>query len=389
MPGWLNATPPSKDRPASAVAAALAKLGILDIPPEDDILAMKPARVSELFGYQNGNTKVDIFLLNVIWQLYRQIQIGRPPEFYIKRGYIRGMWYFLKPRIARYRGMKGDHYGAMSAALLKLVRAGLLTYLDFNFRDRDEATYQVGGYNPHIILLTEKDGLISVLEDLRARYGCTTITSGGKPSFMSTNYLVGKLIRANVDLTRTFVCLSIVDFDPTGYVIGRTFTKQLKQSGVRKFHTFEQYGAPAERLDLIQPGALSATAIAQGKYTLKPKERRKPFTIEWARITGGVDGDASVKYGLHVDEFGQSLLHALVERAIAPHLGIPAETVQRRDLMRKIERATADFLVYRMTHPRPRPGSGGRIRRPSTPDRAGSIPAPMRLRSARPPRTTK
>ena len=172
-------------------------------------------------------------------------------------------------------------------------------------------------------------------------------------------------------------------------MIGRTFTKQLKQSGVRKFHTFEQYGATAERLDLIQPGALSATAIAQGKYTLKPKERRKPFTIAWAKLTGGVDGDASVKYGLHVDEFGQALLHALVERAIAPHLGIPVETVQRRDLMRKIERATADFLVYRMTHPRPRPGSGGRNRRLSAPTPPSSTPAPVRLRSGRPPRATK
>jgi hypothetical protein len=351
MPGWLNWSALPKTRAKSSVAETLKKLGILDIPPEDDILSMKPKRVKALFGYQNGSTKVDVFLLNVIWQIYRQIQVGQLPEFYIKRGYIRGMWYHLKPRLTRYKGMKGDHYGAMTTALLKIVRAGLCTYLDFNFRDRDEATYQVGAYNPHVLLLTEKDGLISVMDDLRALYGCTTITTGGKPSFMSTNYLVGKMVKAGVDPNQTFVCLSVVDFDPTGYVIGTEFTKQIKECGLRNLHTFQQYGVTSERQDLVQPGELSATAIATGKYTLKPKERRKPFTIRWAQLTGGVLGDGSVKYGLHVDEFSQALLHDLVGRAIAPHLKTPAETVRRRDLMRTIQRATADYLLYRLTHP--------------------------------------
>lgn len=367
MPGWLSWTTPAKGRAALSIASTLKKLGIIDIPPEDDILSMKPARVKKLFGYKNGSTKVDVFLLNVIWQIYRQIQVGQLPEFYIKRGYIRGMWYHLKPRLARYKGMKGDHYGAMTAALLKIVRAGLCTYLDFNFRDRDEATYQVGVYNPHVLLVTEKDGLISVMDDLRARYGCTTITTGGKPSFMSTNYLVGKMLKAGVDPNQTFVCLSVVDFDPTGYVIGTQFTKQIKECGLRKLHAFQQYGITAERLDLIQPGSLSATAIAKGKYVLKPKERRKPITIRWAQLTGGVLGDSSVRYGLHVDEFGQALLHSLVERAIEPHLKTPIETVRRRGLMQSIQRATADYLLYRMTHPHhlgsgappvgPRPGA--------------------------------
>lgn len=360
MPGWLSWTSPAKNRPAPSIGAILKKLGILDIAPEDDILSMKPARVKALFGYLNGSTKVEIFLLNVIWQFYRQIQIGRLPEFYIKRGYIRGMWYHLKPRVARYRGMTGDHYGAMSSALLKIVRAGLCTYVDFNFRDRDENTYHVGVYNPHIILVTEKDGLVSVMDDLRTLYGCTTITTGGKPSFMSTNYLVGTMLKAGVDPDQTFVCLTVVDFDPTGYVIGTQFTKQLKECGLRKLHTFQQYGVTAERQDLIQPSELSATAIAKGKYTLKPKERRKPFTLRWAKLTGGVDGHGSVMYGLHVDEFGQALLHSLVARAIQPHLKISVETVRQRDLMKAIERATADYFIYRATHPRP----GARPARP-------------------------
>jgi hypothetical protein len=246
----------------------------------------------------------------------------------------------------------------MSSALLKIVRAGLCTYVDFNFRDRDENTYHVGVYNPHILLLTEKDGLVSVMDDLRALYGCTTITTGGKPSFMSTNFLVGNMLKAGVDPNQTFVCLSVVDFDPTGYVIGTQFTRQLKECGLRKLHTFQQYGATAERQDLIQPGELSATAIAKGKYTLKLKERRKPFTIRWAQLTGGVLGDGSVKYGLHVDEFSQALLHDLIGRAIAPYLKTPAATVRRRDLMRTIQRATADYLLYRMTHPHTHPQRG-------------------------------
>lgn len=275
MPGWLSWTPRKAPAAASTVAI-LKKLGIIDIPPEDDILSMKPARVKKLFGYQNGNTKVDVFLLNVIWQIYRQIQIGQLPEFYLKRGYIRGMWYHLKPRLERYQGLKGDHYGAMISALTKLVRKGLCGYLDFNFRDRDAETYQVGHYNPHIILLTEKDGLISVVEDLRARYGCTTITTGGKPSFMSTNYLVGKLLKDGVDPTQTFVCLSVVDFDPTGYVIGSTFIKQLKESGIRSFHTFDQYGATAERWTSSTPTPSRPRPSPRAATSSSPKSGESP-----------------------------------------------------------------------------------------------------------------
>jgi len=355
MAGWLSWVTHTKGPVSASIAAALKKLEIIDIPPEDDILSMKPARVKELFGYKNGSTKVAVFLRNVIWQIYRQIQVGLIPEFYLKRGYIRGMWYHLKPRLERYKGMKGDHYGALSSALLKIARAGLCTYLDFNFRDRDEATYQIGAHNPQILLVTEKDGLISVMDDMRARYGCTTITTGGKPSFMSTNYMVGKLLKAGVDLNQAFVCLSIVDFDPTGYVIGKEFTRQMKECGVRNLHTFHQYGIVIDRQDLIHPGALSATAVAKGRYTLKPKERRKPFTIRWAQLTGGVDGDGAVMHGLHVDEFGQALLHRLIGQAIEPHLVTPVETVRRRDLMKALEDATSSYLVYRMTHPRSGP----------------------------------
>ena len=79
MPGWLNWTP-SKAPAAASTAAVLKKLGIIDIPPEDDILSMKPARVKKLFGYQNGSTKVDVFLLNVIWQTQAVVVAASVPS---------------------------------------------------------------------------------------------------------------------------------------------------------------------------------------------------------------------------------------------------------------------------------------------------------------------
>jgi hypothetical protein len=352
MPGWISWIHRSKKARALAIKDALGDLDIHHY--DEDLLKMPLEKVQKLFGFPTtGRIKKKLFLTNVIWQLHEIIQAAtRPedrPDFYNKRGFIRGMWYYIKTRIDHLPDFKGDQSAIVNEALTKIVKAGLLSYTDFNFRDRDAEMRQLGKENPHIIVFTEKDGFISLMEDIHANYGCNVITLGGKPSLLSSNYMVSELIEAAIDPTQEFVCLSIVDFDPTGDIIAQSFLEQLKLSGLRTFHKFEQYhNKNYERLDLIRPDNLPpGTSIRQVQYPL-PRSEQKPA---WGRKTGGVDGKGDFKHGIEADEFREVQIQELVEEAILPYLRVGAAVVRRRLQLRKLKEVLTEFMVYKLTHP--------------------------------------
>jgi hypothetical protein len=88
MPGWLSWTAGAEE----SHEAILKRLGIRHY-GDEDILAMPIERLREEFGYETtGSLKLTIFFRNVIWQLYEFIKAGSPPDFYHKRGFVRGMW---------------------------------------------------------------------------------------------------------------------------------------------------------------------------------------------------------------------------------------------------------------------------------------------------------
>ena len=352
MPGWIAWLRRPKRANALQVGNALGNLRIQHY--DEELLNMPLEKVQNYFGFPTTKRiQKKLYLMNIIWQLYEKIQAAtRPedrPDFYNKRGFIRGMWYHVKTRVDHLDEFKGDHSGTVNDALTEMVKAGVCSYQDFNFRDRDKDMRKLGRENPHIILFTEKDGFISVMEDLHANYGCNVITLGGKPSLMSTNYLVSEIVAAGIDLTQEFVCVSIVDFDPSGHVIAESFLEQLKLSGLRKFHRFEQYHRKdSERLDLIRPDNLPmGTSLRKVWYPL-PKTEQKPA---WGKKTGGVDGQGDFKHGIESDEFKEAQLQELVEEAILPHLRVGADVVRRRVQLRQLGQALKDYLMDRMTHP--------------------------------------
>lgn len=346
MPGWLSWTPDEDP------AAILKRLGIRHF--EDDILAMPIERLRAEFGYETTTgIRLTPFFRNVIWQLYEFIQAGKPPDFFHKRGFVRGMWYHVKSRISRYKPLRGHYYGTMSGVLADLVREGLFSYKDFNFRDRDQAQRILGTENRHIIVFSEKDGFISIMETIAETYGCTAITLGGVPSFLSSNYMVAEMATAGFPMTEAFYCFSIVDFDPAGDNAAEEFIKQLQVSGLRNFHSFDQYGAAYPRLDLARPDNLTGTDIDAVKYVLPVSVQRAKQTLDWAERTGGVDGKGSRKYGLESDEFTEERIYELVEASLAPYLKTDPAIVKRRVTMRKLRNAVEDFMVEKILHPDP------------------------------------
>ena len=105
MPGWLTWHDRFRSRKVGltpAVEAALRELGIRHF--DDDLLKMPIAELRKHFGFgTTNNIQIGPFFRNVIWQLYEHIQAGDLPEFHIKRGMIRGMWYHIKTPISRYK----------------------------------------------------------------------------------------------------------------------------------------------------------------------------------------------------------------------------------------------------------------------------------------------
>ncbi len=243
----------------------------------------------------------------------------------------------------------------MSAVLAALVREGLFSYKDFNFRDRDKNQRILGTENRHIIVFSEKDGFISIMETIAETYGCTVATLGGVPSFLSSNYMVSEMAEAGFPMTEEFFCFSIVDFDPAGDNAAEEFIKQLQASGLRRFHAFDQYGDKYPRLDLARPENLTGEDIDAVKYVLPVSIQRAKQTLDWAKRTGGVDGHGSRKYGLESDEFTEERIQALVEASIAPYLKTDPEIVKRRVTMRKLQDAIEDFMVEKILHPEPPP----------------------------------
>ena len=348
MPGWLHWAPATGEDPA----AILARLGIRHF--DDDILAMPIERLRQEFGYATTDSiQITLFFRNVIWQLYEEIQAGKPPDFYNKHGFVRGMWYHIKSRISRYKELRGHYYGTMDSVMTELVAAGLFSYKDFNFRDRDKDQRILGNENPHIIVFCEKDGFISIMETIAQTYGCTVITLGGVPSFLSSNYMVTEMVDAGFAMDEPFYCFSIVDFDPAGDNAADEFIKQLTFSGLRHYHPFDQYGAKYPRLDLARPDNLTGEDIDMVKYTLPTKVQRAASTLDWAKRTGGVDGKGSRKYGLESDEFTEERIFALVDASIGPYLRTSPDVVARRNTMHQLRDRVQDFMVAKILHPDP------------------------------------
>ena len=354
MAGWLT----WRERPGKGVTRSideeLARLNIRHF--DEDLLKMPIAQLRQHFGHlTTGTIRMGEFFRNVIWQLYEQIQAGHLPKFYKKHGLIRGMWYHIKTRISRYKPLRGDRYNTMLKELATLVRRGLVTYKDFNFRDKDQHLHHIGLDNPHLILLAEKDGFVTIMEDLHALYGCTVITMGGDPSLMTVNFLVSDMRDAGVDVDQEFRCFTVTDFDPDGQEAGGVFTRHLKDSGMRRLGTFPQFGqTDRDHLDLILPGNLPPDVEASGlKYQLKAKVRREK-SAKWVKLTGGIPGltpQSKLKYGIQADEFEEEWIQQAVDKSVTEYLRVGQEMVERRATVTKLKKALEEFIVYKVVHP--------------------------------------
>jgi hypothetical protein len=311
------------------------------------------------------------FALNVIWQVYRQIQAKEPPEFVKVSCNIRSFYYYVKTIIrdnSRIFG-EGDVYDDFTDGMQAIVLDGLVSYKDFNVLD-DRRTYRLlpPNYgNTHIILLAEKDSFVGRFFELGSRYGVVVQITKGRGSVLMADSLLTEMYEAGYDMNKQLSILSFCDFDPVGTSVPYHFSRHLRTLGFKNIRDFAQYGSETKTfkhengsrktvtqirpcLDIVNPHELGTSVRNSLRHAMPPSTQDNPSTEHWAFITTGVTGTTrNTKYAIS-SEMLLPFLEAQLEEKITPLLEKPAEAFGRKLAYDYLRDAILKYTGVRVQH---------------------------------------
>ena len=317
------------------VAAILAGLEIQDF--DEEIFSMSYYKLRKYFSYDNGGFYSSLCIKNLIWQDHGMILSG---DLQPLHGNIRSYWYArVKPVLARARAKKyAKKYRMMIDIFVEMIlNRRLFNYADFGFTDEGAHNRQLGELNPHIILVAEKVGHLPLLEEIKPDYENTIVALGGQPSALSSEYLVAEFQQAGLSLDAPIRLLTIVDYDPSGDSIAKSFIRHLKTLG---------FTGEITRVDLAHPSRMSEDRVRQHKYHLSSSSKNNR---DWARKTGSLSdyGYRSI-YGLEADAMTWEELTAVFDQEASPYLVVSRELVVQRRLKRELVEVLRELLLVRL-----------------------------------------
>lgn len=236
----------------------------------------------------SGEPVMTKLLSNYCWQQANLIKAGQIPDY--NGGNVRSIWYNIWPRLSRL-GVSSNHYKTLSAEISDMVACRIISYKDFNLYDPNSDKWRIGLFNPHIIIMAEKEGHFGFLTKLQKLTGASIIANKGKPATITTEYFTTAFkehVHHYWERDRV-VILSFADYDPAGYEIDHIFKDDLRIFGVKhpKYvrlvlpESFTPEQLEGYKVDLHQSGAYTEKAIRK-----------------WIRQTGGINGEA---YGVESD----------------------------------------------------------------------------------------
>jgi len=224
-------------------------------------------------GRKTYPVNVTKLVRNVIWQLKERIQSGERRPL---KELIRTCWYmYIKPTLFRAGALSRttDQYSVLTDNLAYLVaKRKLMSYTDIGFRDQNRSNRKIG-INANIILFSEKASPQDFLREMHEKYQVTVIILGKQPSVLSSEYFVNDLKARGVNLRRSFYLFSIVDFDPSGWIVRNSFINQLKAFGIKNI----------KYLDCIHPDMLTPFEIEMSKYRVPAKKDMVKKNKNWLK----------------------------------------------------------------------------------------------------------
>lgn len=256
---------------------------------DKEIRLMTREELLENFKYKStGDFNIKEFMANMIWEYFNLIQDGKKDPI---DGNIRTFWYILKPTLSKAVKIDSEkHYLNMIGVFKRLaVNHALFKYKDFGFISEKQDMYKIGETHPDIFFVGEKAGHFKKIQKIAQEFGTSVISLGGSPSILTTEYLVDELEKAITERSRSanlaetpIHFITLVDYDPAGAIISRTFIEQLRHEGVQNIgsisHLLIPSNFPPEEIEHITEPVPMET----------PADKTK--VEKWLQAGGGING---------------------------------------------------------------------------------------------------
>ena len=278
--------------PISLQQQYLMKMGIKDL--EKNILFMTRDELIAAFSTASGSAVVvSVLLANFLWQQIQYIRAGSPSP--VDGGNVRSLWYLVKPVLSRIGSLdETDHYKTLSSELAEMAARRLISYREFGLID--DGKWSIGAYNPHVILMAEKEAHYRFLQQMQDYTGATILATGGQPATITSEYftaaLLEKLAQVGLDTAAPppeVVILSLTDYDPYGWALLDTFAGDLKTFGLPKIRV----------INLSVPKNYRPEELEMMHYDLEKSGDTPPAMLrKWMKRTNGIDGKP---WGMEVD----------------------------------------------------------------------------------------
>ena len=289
-------------------------------------------------------------LRNILWQMRERIQRKEKPPL---RELIRTFWYmYIKPTLSRAGALASetDQYAQLTDNLAALVKDfNVMRYKDIGFRDDNQNNWRLGK-NANVILFAEKVGSLDFLLDLHAQYNVTVIALGGQPSLLSAEYFVDAIRAAGVSLKRSFYLFSLVDYDPSGWIIQQAFLNDLAFYGLS--HT--------RASELITPDRLIVDEVLGSRFRIPDNDAMRTKNKSWLEQVRArqyknqqhleeKDGDNVTLYGLETESVSTQRLRGALETEMAPLVGKSEDLLKIYEL-RQVEKAIQELILFKVSH---------------------------------------
>ena len=286
---------------------------------------------------------------NIVWQTRERIIKGEKPPL---KELLRTFWYmYINPTLSRAGALaiKADQYAQLIDNIVFMVKEiEVMEYKDIGFRDDNQANRKIGA-NANIILFSEKLGHQEFLSEIADKYNISILALGGQPSVLNAEYFVDTLKQARIGLQRSFYLFSIVDYDPSGWIIRDAFINNLKF-----------YGIPNTRvIDLIHPDMLTPEEVKLARYRIKEPEEMRVKNKNWLKEVHKRDyknqqyleetkKDKKILYGLEAESVSGKRLTQKLEEEMVPLIGKSEDLLKIYEL-RKLDKAIKDLIIHKVT----------------------------------------
>jgi len=287
---------------------------------------------------------------NIIWQTRERIQTGEKPPLH---ELIRTFWYmYIKPTLSRADSLtaKTDQYAQLIDNMVYMVKeARVMEYKDIGFRDDNQAHRSVGA-NANIVLFSEKLGHQDFLSDIAGKYKVSILALGGQPSVLTSEYFVDVIRAMKINLQRSFYLFSIVDYDPSGWIIRDAFVNNLKFYGVTNIRV----------VDLVHPDMLTPDEVKLARYAVpatdimisKNKDwlaevRERNYKNQQYLEDRNKNGD-KVLYGLEAEAVSATRLTDEIDRVMVPLIGKSEDLLKIYEL-EQLDKAIKALIIHKVT----------------------------------------